>query len=86
MPYRTVAVASGLLVIVSLAGLLLTTIGNTVTRALGAALIAWLAVWATWGTVQLTGITAQHAVNQSRLEAEPTVDEIEEYKRRQSAS
>lgn len=80
MPYRTVAVISGVLILVSLGGLLLEGIGNRLTAALGGGLVALLAIWATWGTVQLTDITAGHAARQARLEQEPTPEEIEAYR------
>ena len=38
--------------------------------------LALLSTWAVWGTVQLVSITAFHGEMQSRLEAQPTPDEI----------
>lgn len=86
MPYRTVAVISGTLILVALAGLLLTEVGNDLTAALGAGLVALLAVWATWGTVQLTELTSWHTQRQARLEADPTPDEIQAYRDRLRSS
>lgn len=81
MPYRTVAVVSGLLTLSSLGGLVLSGVGNRLTAALGGGMIALLTVWATWGTVQLTELTAMHARFQARLEQDPTPEELEAHRK-----